>query len=350
MTDQQDSSIIKSNSTSLSKSATKGNPLLSRMTRDALTRVKTNQPTQERISLGSYSLCPPDYKQIAKWSEIIDIDPLELLKFFETTLCEPYHDGSLDPIQFEVISGSIRSLPWPVDSLGPLPNEWEAGLHILSLGICGATQSNITISGRNRPQLENLICADCDLDELIIEHMPSLKRLDCSGNNLLSVDIHDLTSIEVLACASNNLGTLGLDSNSQLLYLNCADNNLADLNLGAVPLLARLDCSQNELTSLDTKDLPSLEHLYCKSNMLSALDLQKAKRLKHLDCRNNRISELSLPLGLVYLDCSYNYLTRLDLPATLSHLYCQVNHIFQIKASHLRDTAQINCGAAVEIY
>lgn len=348
MTDQQDSSIIRRESSRLSKASTTGNALVGRMTADALSRVKSNHLTHERIRLGSYSFCVPDYKQIVKWSEIIEIEPLELLAIFENTQCEPAHDGSLDPIQFEVLSGSIRSLPWPLDILGPLPNEWEAGLHILSVGLCGKTQGDITISGDNHPHLENLICAYCGLTVLPIQHMPTLMRLDCSGNNLHSIDISGLTSLRVLACASNNLDSLELGSCSQLLYLNCESNNLLDLGLGALPLLVHLHCSQNGLTSLEVRDLPSLEYLDCKSNMLTELDLRSAKRLRHLDCRNNRISELSLPSGLTYLHCGYNFLSQLNLPSTLRYLYCSVNHIFEIKTSHLQDIVEIDCGAAVE--
>lgn len=348
MTDQQDGSIIRRESSSLSKAAPSGNPLISRMAGDVLSRVKSNQLSHERIHLGSYSFCLPDYKQIVKWSGIIEIDPLELLEIFENTQCEPAHDGSLDPIQFEVLSGSIRSLPWPLDILGPLPNEWEAGLHILSVGLCGETQGDINISGDNHPRLENLICAYCGLTALPIQRMPTLMRLDCSGNNLHSIDISELTSLRVLACASNNLDRLELGSNSQLLYLNCESNNLLDLGLGAVPLLAHLHCSQNGLSSLEARDLPSLEYLDCKSNMLTKLDLRSAKRLWHLDCRNNRISELFLPPGLTYLHCGYNFLRQLILPSTLRYLYCSVNHIFEIKTSHLQNIVDIDCGAAVE--
>ena len=349
MTDQQDGSIIRrESSSSFSKVSTTDNALVGRMTTDLLSRVKSSQVIQERIHLGNYSFCLPDYKQMVKWSEIIEIDPLELLEIFENTICEPEHDGSLDPIQFEVLSGSIRSMPWPLDSLGSLPNEWEAGLRILSLGICGEAQSDIAISGDNHPRLENLICANCGLTALPIQHMPTLQRLDCSGNNLHSIDVSGLTSLKVLACASNNLDKLGLDSNSQLLYLNCENNNLLDLNLGTVPLLAYLHCSQNGLNSLEARDLPSLEYLYCKRNMLSELDLRSARRLKHLDCRNNRISELFLPSGLTYLHCGYNFLTQLSLPSALRYLYCSVNHLFEVKTSHLQDIVEIDCGSAVE--
>ena len=145
MTDQHDSSIIRSENTSLSKTPALSNPIVSRMAGDVLSRVKSNQVVQERIQLGDYSFRTPDYRQIMKWSQIFNLDPLSLLRLFEETSWEPLDGSEFDPIKFEVHDGSIQNLGWDFGHLPFVPCEWEQGLKIMSIGFRGSSTGELNI-------------------------------------------------------------------------------------------------------------------------------------------------------------------------------------------------------------
>jgi hypothetical protein len=145
MTDPKERSIVRGGSGALSRPSGSANPLISRMADDVLSNFKDRKITQERIQLGDYSFCQQDHRQIMRWSKIGGIEPLELLSILEDTVCEPARSDWIDCIEFKVDSGSIISLAWPSETLNSLPNEWEAGLRIESLGICGKTNEYLEI-------------------------------------------------------------------------------------------------------------------------------------------------------------------------------------------------------------
>ena len=196
MTDQQNGSIIRRESSSLSKVAPSGNPLISRMAGDVLSRVKSNQIAQERIQLGDYSFRPPDYRQIMRWAQIFRLDALKLLTLFESSKWHLNTDSDtkrdrpdLNPIEFEVKNGAIISLAWNFDSLPFLPKEWEQGLKIISIGFLGASPKELSIYGIDLPLIEQIACSACHLSSLKLSGLLNLKRLDCSENNLAKIEL-----------------------------------------------------------------------------------------------------------------------------------------------------------------
>ena len=328
MTDQQNGSIIRSESSSLSKAAPLGNPIVSRMAGDLLSRVAGDQVAQERIQLGDYSFRLPDHKQLMEWAETLGLDPIELVKTLERI-------GRGD--RFQVGDGAILSLRWDLKVLPIPPNDWVEGLTIRILEITGAMctkRYNLGFTSSNLPHLTDLTILGSKLTVDIIE-IPTLERLWCSGSTLKEFRLGNFPILSSLSLQRCKLTELDLRYYAPRLYLlQCRRISLHDLDISLFPCLEILSIVDGGLNRIDLEPLPMLKSLCCRGNQLKELDLLPTPHLTQLDCSSNQLKELDLspaPL-LTELDCSSNQLQELDLSSVfnLTELNCLNNQITEI--------------------
>ena len=331
MTDQQDGSIIRHESSSLSKAAPLGNPLVSRMAGDVLSRVNSIQITQERVQLGDYSFRPPDYRQIMRWAETFGLDPIELLGVFEKS-------GYL-----EVADGAILSLRWDLKKL-PFPgNDWEYGILITDLYIVGSyskeQSGRLCITGENLPNLANLTLRGLNGIAAEISRLPKLEWLSCCNCKLpaLTLRLDDFPGLRGLELERNELKQSDFSFLPDMLHLWHTENRLTEINLMHFPGLKTLNLRGNQIKNLDLSPTPLLTELNCSNNQLKELDLSQTPLLNELDCSNNQLNELDLSSTqlLIELNCSNNQLKELDLEPTssLASLICSANQIVKLDIS-----------------
>ena len=218
MTDQQDGSIIKRESSSLSKEPPLDNTIASRMAGDLLSRVKGAQVAQERIQLGAYSFRPPDYRQIMRWAETFGIDSIDLLDNFEKAE------------YFEVSDGAILSLRWDLEKLPLPPNDWEDGMSIKCLYIRGKfskeqRRGHLCITGESMPNLSDLTLWGLGTISVEISRLPKLEWLRCWSCNLQALRLEDFPSLCGLSLRRNKLRHFEFSFLPDLIHLNCSSNN-----------------------------------------------------------------------------------------------------------------------------
>ena len=336
MTDQQDGSIIRRESSSLSKAAPLGNPITSRMAGDLLSRVKGDQIVQERIQLGHYSFRPQDHRQVMKWAETFKIDPIDLLGILEK--------GGY----FEVADGAILGLLWDLKELPTLPNDWEDGMLITSLSIIGKYKTEqrdrLCITAEDLPHLVDLELKALWGLPIQIGRLPKLKWLMLRRCNLATLRLEDLPSLRGLFLYRTEYSSIEPSYLPDLLHLSHGSNKLTEIDLMHFPGLKSLDIEDSQLQELDLSSTSLLTELNCKNNQLQELDLRSTPLLTNLNCSGNQLKKLYLsptPL-LTELDCGNNQLQGLDLKpiSSLTSLVCRAN---QIKELDISQAPQCDC-------
>ena len=224
-----------------------------------------------------------------------------------------------------------------------------------------------------------------DLRTLWIHNNPNLTNLDCACCNLNNLDINNCTALQTLSCFNNpNLNTIyNLESCTALTYLDCEDcaitelpgvanmtnlqelwayNNqltsldvsnlrqLKKLNVSCNTSLTSLYCSECNLTHLDVTGCTALSFLNCNYNQLTDLDLSGCTGLEDIWCRNNQLTSLNLSpcnsYNLYTLDCRYNQISSLDVGrfANLLQLACTSNQISSLQLANHTNLYNLWCG------
>jgi len=179
--------------------------------------------------------------------------------------------------------------------------------------------------------LQNLNCANNDLEHIDVSHNIYLKTLYCGENNLTTLDITKNNDLTLLWCNQNNLTNLDISNNIDLTTLVCYNNNLTNLDISNNINLTTLWCSNNKLTDLDVSKNTDLSRITCSNNKLTNLDISNNIALNLLTCRHNNLTEIDISknIALTTLNCSYNMLANIDLSnnENLSDLHCESNDL-----------------------
>ena len=274
------------------------------MTRDVLNRTRSLEVSQARFKLGDYEFREPDYRQILRWAEELEMAPEVVLEGLERGHPLQAWVSELES-ELVVEDGAIKELWWHPENFNFFPEVSEKGLIIRSLGFVDFEAKIPELDLSAVPELEKLSCGSNQLSELDLSPVPKLRSLNCVHNQLTELDLSTVPELEELSCRSNQLTELDLSPVPKLRSLNCDGNQLTQLDLSAVPVLEGLDCSSNQLIKLDLSAAPELESLDCRSNQLTELDLSGAPELEYLWCESNQLTELDLSLvpNLSYLEC-----------------------------------------------
>lgn len=152
---------------------------------------------------------------------------------------------------------------------------------IVSLDV---TDNLTSLDASGCPNLECLICDNCQLTSLNLSGCSALKVLECHngprdngihedavwGNNrLTSIDVSDCLNLRWLQCHYNQLSSLDVGNCPYLKFLRCTGNQLTSLELGAYHKLEFLDCMDNQLDSLDLYDISNMGRCLLFGNRLS---------------------------------------------------------------------------------
>lgn len=172
--------------------------------------------------------------------------------------------------------------------------------------------------------LNTLLCHDNDLTELDLSDCTDIMMLYCNNNQLTELDISEGYSLYSLFCDNNQISELALENHSMLTSLNCANNNLSELDISGNMMLMVLYCGDNKIEQIDISGTFMLSALDCGGNRLTSLDVSSGSSLTYLNCRTNQITDLKLPGDLSDLMCSNNPLGELDVTGleSLQLLHC----------------------------
>jgi hypothetical protein len=304
---------------------------------DVLRRAERRALDAARYRIGSYSLREPDYRQILRWAEASGMAAEEVMERLAGSSVRFAHEEP--PIGFVVENGAMDSVAWDFGVFPFVPDNWEAGLVIRTLGFEGQWP-DVAIALRPRlPSLRALCCRGIGLEWLDLSQVLGLTWLNCDNNNLSELDLSPVPLLTTLHCSGNNLTELDLSPVRCLTELDCGESALRELDLSPVPRLTKLYCWNNdELTELDLSPVSNLTWLECsRNNNLSELDLSPVPRLTTLHCAGNNFTELDLaPVpGLIELDCGDSAVRELDLSPVprLTKLYCWDNELTELDLS-----------------
>ena len=215
--------------------------------------------------MGDDLLREPDYRQILDWAAALGKAPEWVLEQLEDSRLEPesWADHKIDPIVFIVEDGAITSLVWDFECLPQVPEDWQDGLLICTLGLKGIWPDSDKVLRPCMSHLQRLYCLDLsELAILDLTQTPRLTTLDCSGNHLTVLDLSPMPELTMLQCSRNDLTVLDLSPVSRLTMLGCRDSNqLTALDLAPVSGLSALGCSGNHLTELNLSPVLGLTRL-----------------------------------------------------------------------------------------
>ncbi len=183
------------------------------VTGDILARARAQDLDAARVPLGAYRLRAPDYRQILRWAEGLDLTPEAVLERLAECRVEPRVLGAWEPIAFVVEDGAILSLAWDFERLPMIPGDWEAGLRIRQLGLHGRRWQDPNIP--LRPSLANLNilrCGGIGRHSLDLSLVRRLTKLNCGGNELAALDLAPVPGLTKLNCSDNLLRQLTRDN------------------------------------------------------------------------------------------------------------------------------------------
>jgi len=129
-------------------------PIIARMTQDVLERAQ--RMLAARFSIGDYHLREADYRQILRWAEAGGMAPEAVLEAIVAGRIDkdPWETG--EPVTFALEDGAILSLAWKFDRLPFVPEKWESGLMIRTLGFRGKWPDSSTALRPRLPRLQSL--------------------------------------------------------------------------------------------------------------------------------------------------------------------------------------------------
>lgn len=304
----------------------------------------------KRIKIGDQELCEPDYRQILRWAESLNLTPDTFLEYLLASPPSENENGEQwDQVDNTLISnGRLVKVAWNTDALPLGAFEWVPGLVIKSFVFWGSGKPRSAFAPK-LPCLTRLICTGLDLSRLELDAVSQLEHLYCANNRLAELDLSAVPMLTMLSCDRNQLTELDLSRVPLLTGLNCCDNHLTKLDISAVPLLSKLDCGKNQLTELDLSGVPLLTGLNCYENHLLTLDLSAVRHLAQLGCGINNLSKLDLSAVpfLKVLWCQNNQITELDLSMVqlLTDLICHNNLIAELGLTSTPQLSWLMCSS-----
>ncbi len=290
------------------------------------------------FSIGDYTWCEPDYRQILLWANQLKMEPLDLLN---TLLADKPPKWERRAVLTKFENGRILSLRWDLDKLPISDLIYIEGLKIQEIKMHSETQASLSLMASifNEPKPPKRSCRKIRLS------LPTLLRLDHGGCESETIVLENVPNLTELICHGSSLEKLNLFLTPNLTRLYCVRNNLEDLDLSHVPNLIELLCWSNQFTSLDLSNVPKLFGLACGENQLIKLDLSRVPNLTTLSCRRNQLSGLDLSQvpNLTSLLCGENRITKLDLSdvPNLTKLWCEKNDIAELDIRPLQNLVEL---------
>lgn len=172
--------------------------VIEEMVRDVLARAMEQGMSQARFRIGDTALREPDYRQILHWAEALGKAPEEVLATLAACRVEPESWERWEAVAFAVEDGAIVSLAWDFERLPLIPETWETGLRIRTLGLRGEWPHDSAALRPSLPQLERLVCPRIGLGSLDLSQVPGLTALECWGNPLTALDLAPVPGLTVL--------------------------------------------------------------------------------------------------------------------------------------------------------
>ena len=353
---------------SLTQSTGGPHGVLARMSSDvlAIVQAKDRVLAQARFRLGEYEFRGPDYRQILRWAEALNLSPEQVLATLEASRFKSKLEDELS-VELGVVDGALSSLVWDLTKLPLDEFEWDDEVRVHTMAFLsdeplrgaprdlppnlrtlvfeGLELDRLDLSGT--PELIKLHCALTNLTGLDLSGVPQLTSIECHYNRLTDLDLSGVPHLTWLVCENNQLTELDLSGVPRLTLLSCDGNQLTELDLSAVPELTRINCSENQLTELDLSAAPKLTWIRCNSNQLTELDLSGVPQLTDLVCFRNQLSKLDLSAvpQLTRICCNANQLTELDLSAgpQLTTLECENNQLTELDLSAVPQLTRLRC-------
>ena len=216
-------------------------PVIARMTRDVLARGGAQALGVARFRIGDHLLREPDYRQILQWAEALGMAPETVLEVLVSSELTTESCGWSEPIAFALEEGAIVNLTWDFDRLPLVPEIWESGLLVRTLGFRGAWPEPAIALRPSLPHLRTLVCGCLGLASLDLSQVPGLTVLDCRGNRLIGIDLSPVPRLTSLECSGNQITRLDLATVPGLTWLGCGGNQITEIDLSPVPRLTSLE-------------------------------------------------------------------------------------------------------------
>ena len=168
---------------------------------------------------------------------------------------------------------------------------------------CSCSYGSGVLNLSNQPNLEELICNNCNLTGFNCREVPNLKILNIMNNNgLTSLDVGYATNLEELHCGNCGLTTLRV--NNKVGILNASLNpNLTTINFisgaNASPLY-HLEIDNTSISSFPFNIFPNLFRLYAAQSKLKSVDFSANLQLYSANMSScEDLEEVILPKGSV---------------------------------------------------
>jgi hypothetical protein len=334
MTDEEKALVLGKDS-AITEQKAGSKAILNRIVTDAMSVARSPEqiPISARFPIGDYEFKEPDYRQIVRWAEQLDLSHEEVVE----RLGRSIYSFEEKEISFEVQDGSIVSLVIDYELFPIIHFICEKGLAIRELAFKARSEQVSKTIEIDLEFLNVLYCSDINLVKLELSNVPALYLLDCSYNKLTTLDLSNVPALNYFSFFNNQLTELDISNVPFVTELGCGYNRLTNLDLSNVPALTLLDFGFNQLTDLDLSNVPALTELYCYENQLNELDLTNVPLLTRLNCAENQLTKLDLSnlTLLTRLNCAENQLAELNLlnVPLLTELYCHDNMLTELDIS-----------------
>lgn len=221
----------------------------------------------------------------------------------------------------------------------------QSRMNVLS---CGENLITSTLDLSHIRDLTSVICNGNEIEQLILPKDASkLTTINCDDNRLKHLDLGACGQLEELLCANNQLEALDVSYCPKLTKLYAIDNALGSLNLRQNPQLKTLTLTKNRIKAIDLKYNTAIENLYLGDNQLQTIDLSSLPELQWLILDNNQLREVNLERQskLKQIKASHNQLERIDLSHNpdLSVLWVGNNRLGELDLSRQKQLIWLVC-------
>ena len=112
MAKEEPNALIRRPTTEVNGVGRRASPVIRRLTRDVLARLRAHQVSQERFSIHGLLFREPDYRQILEWSEALGVTAEEVVDRLDESWIETGYANDPGSIGFVVDDGAIVSVVW----------------------------------------------------------------------------------------------------------------------------------------------------------------------------------------------------------------------------------------------
>jgi Leucine-rich repeat (LRR) protein len=169
--------------------------------------------------------------------------------------------------------------------------------------------------------------------ESISVYLPNLLELHCSNCNLNELKANCFPKLQILICCENSIKSINNFIN--LIELNCSQSNkIAIYNLPSLNILIANECYFTEFPSFSTlkiaklnknyiENIPlinvhNLEILHIAYNKLTSFPFNYVMKLSELDISHNMIKHIDINKNIEKLSVEFNPLTTINLHSNLN--------------------------------